>query len=207
MKIRRHFSISTRLEIGNHANFSDWINFLESGSETLEVGTSSSPATGRRLPAAGLLNIGPDGAPVIETVTAYEVRKQKEEELRQNDRVWGSKLRELEKRVSKNSLIFCITFVLSCWFDSRVTDILNFFIAFQFRRSLCFQYAASAFASQEEFNTKLEKLQSLVPQRRPNPCNNLSAKVAECYSSNPTQPLRCSEEVKQFAQCVERVRA
>jgi hypothetical protein len=107
-----------------------------------------------------------EGKPIIETVTAYQVRQQKEAELRKNDILWGNKLKDLEIR-----------------------------------------YATSAFASQEEFDSKLEKLKSLVPKIREVPCKSLSSKVAECYSSNPNQPLRCSEEVKHFAQCVEQARA
>jgi hypothetical protein len=40
------------------------------------------------------------GFPVVETVTAYEVRQQKDQELRQNDEFWTTKLRDLEARVS-----------------------------------------------------------------------------------------------------------
>lgn len=120
----------------------------------------------RYAETAGVLSVNREGKPIIETVTAYQVRQQKEAELRKNDILWGNKLKDLEIR-----------------------------------------YATSAFASQEEFDSKLEKLKSLVPKIREVPCKSLSSKVAECYSSNPNQPLRCSEEVKHFAQCVEQARA
>jgi len=58
----------------------------------------SQPQTSSQVPQQGLLNVGAKGFPVVETVTAYEVRRQKEEELRQNDEFWTSKLKDLEAR-------------------------------------------------------------------------------------------------------------
>jgi len=46
----------------------------------------------------GILNVGSKGIPVVETVGAYEVRQQKDHELRQNDEFWSVKLRDLEAR-------------------------------------------------------------------------------------------------------------
>ena len=65
--------------------------------------SKSSPAAGsssRNVQTAGILNLGLDGRPVIETVSAYQVRQQKEEEIRRNDQLWIGKLRELESKVS-----------------------------------------------------------------------------------------------------------
>jgi len=56
------------------------------------------PQTASQVPQQGLLNVGAKGFPVVETVTAYEVRQQKEAELRQNDEFWTSKLMDLEAR-------------------------------------------------------------------------------------------------------------
>lgn len=138
----------------------------ESGDENVQPVLPSGGQPQRYTETAGILSVNRDGKPIIETVTAYHVRQQKDAEIRNNDLLWGNKLKDLETR-----------------------------------------YASSAFASQEEFGTKLDKLKTLVPKVQEVPCKSLSSKVAECYSSNPNQPLRCSEEVKHFARCVEQAQA
>lgn len=42
--------------------------------------------------------------------------------------------------------------------------------------------------------------QTLASQKAP--CQDLKAKVVECYKKNPTQTLLCSAEVKEFLNCV-----
>lgn len=59
-----------------------------------------SSGAAQTIPPSGLLTAGSKGVPVIETVTAYEVRQQKDLEMRDNDVFWASKLKELEARVS-----------------------------------------------------------------------------------------------------------
>lgn len=68
------------------------------------VSPTAPPATAAQTaPPSGLLTAVGRGVPVIETVTAYEVRQEKDKELRENDAFWGRKLKELEARV--NSLL------------------------------------------------------------------------------------------------------
>uniref|UniRef100_A0A2M4C017 Putative head-elevated expression protein n=1 Tax=Anopheles marajoara TaxID=58244 RepID=A0A2M4C017_9DIPT len=42
---------------------------------------------------------------------------------------------------------------------------------------------------------------SAVRQQLP-PCQDLKAKVIECYRANPSETLRCANEVQQFTDCV-----
>uniref|UniRef100_A0A2M4CU74 Putative head-elevated expression protein n=1 Tax=Anopheles darlingi TaxID=43151 RepID=A0A2M4CU74_ANODA len=42
---------------------------------------------------------------------------------------------------------------------------------------------------------------STVRQQLP-PCQDLKAKVIECYRANPSETLRCANEVQQFTDCV-----
>ncbi|CAL8082619.1 unnamed protein product [Orchesella dallaii] len=119
-------------------------------------------AVAQTAPPSGLLTVGARGVPIIETITAYEVRQQKEQEIRDNDEFWGSKLKELEAR-----------------------------------------YVASAFVADAEFTKEVEKLDKLVPKPREPVCQDVSAKVAKCYSEHTKQPLKCSDVVKEFAVCVE----
>jgi len=119
--------------------------------------------TSSQVPQQGLLNVGMKGFPVVETVTAYEVRQQKEEELRQNDEFWTSKLKDLEAR-----------------------------------------YVAAAFAAEGVFNKELEKLDNLVPKPKEPVCQDYTHKVAQCYTENSSQALKCSAVVREFALCVER---
>lgn len=65
------------------------------------------------------------------------------------------------------------------------------------------QYVASAFVADAEFKREVEKLDKLVPKPKEPVCQHVSAKVAQCYSENGKQPLRCSDVVKEFAICVE----
>jgi len=128
------------------------------------VNPSPPPPTGGALtvPPSGLLTTGLRGVPILETVTAYEVRQQKDQEMRENDALWASKLKELEAR-----------------------------------------YVASAFVADAEFKKEVDKLDKLVPKPKEPVCQDVSAKVAQCYSANGKQPLRCSDVVKEFAICVE----
>lgn len=59
---------------------------------------------------------------MLETITAYEVRQQKDQEMRDNDVFWASKLKELEARVRTqfmliemniNKLFLLLNFVCS----------------------------------------------------------------------------------------------
>lgn len=34
------------------------------------------------------------------------------------------------------------------------------------------------------------------------PCQELKAKVVDCYKKNPTETLKCSDDVKEFLDCV-----
>jgi coiled-coil-helix-coiled-coil-helix domain-containing protein 3 len=52
-------------------------------------------------PQSYVLGFGASGQPTIETISALEVRKQKEEELKANDEFWRQKLREIEQRYVK----------------------------------------------------------------------------------------------------------
>lgn len=45
------------------------------------------------------LSVGRNNHEVLETVSALQVRKEKDEELRANDAFWRTKLKELEARV------------------------------------------------------------------------------------------------------------
>ena len=47
-----------------------------------------------------LLSVGSGGQQILETVSALQVRQEKEQEIIANDIYWGTKLRELEARVS-----------------------------------------------------------------------------------------------------------
>lgn len=71
-------------------------------------------------------------------------------------------------------------------------------------KSLFYQYVTSAFTSEQEFSSQLEKLRSLMPKQREPICRDISPKVADCYAANPTQVLKCSDLVKDFARCVEK---
>lgn len=62
---------------------------------------ATSGIVAQTVPPSGLLTAGTKGVPIVETITAYEVRQQKDQELRDNDAFWASKLKELEARVSK----------------------------------------------------------------------------------------------------------
>jgi len=128
------------------------------------VNPNPPPTTGgaQTVPSGGLLTTGARGVPILETITAYEVRQQKDQELRDNDAFWASKLKELEAR-----------------------------------------YVASAFVADAEFKKEVEKLDKLVPKPKEPVCQDVSAKVAQCYSEHGKQPLRCSDVVKEFAICVE----
>ncbi len=62
---------------------------------------------------------------------------------------------------------------------------------------------ASAFVADAEFKKEVDKLDKLVPKPKEPVCQDVSGKVAKCYSENAKQPLRCSDVVKEFAICVE----
>jgi len=64
----------------------------------------SAQATQTASPS-GLLTVGARGVPIIETITAYEVRQQKEQEIRDNDAFWASKLKELEARYVASAFV------------------------------------------------------------------------------------------------------
>ncbi len=64
---------------------------------------ATSGVVAQTVPPSGLLTVGAKGVPIVETITAYEVRQQKDLELRDNDAFWASKLKELEARVSNHS--------------------------------------------------------------------------------------------------------
>jgi len=129
-----------------------------------ESGQTLGPAVGTvPIPKDPLaLSVNTSGQQIFETVSAIQVRQEKDEELRQNDFIWRSKLKELEAR-----------------------------------------YVSSAFASDQEFNTELDKLEKLVPKKREPICRDLSLKVSECYATHPNQSLKCSEVVQEFSRCVE----
>jgi len=109
-----------------------------------------------------VLGFSGEGQTTIETVSALDVRKQKEAELRANDKFWREKLRDIEAR-----------------------------------------YIKAEFDAGEEFSKQLSKLSALVPEKGEEKCKVVSTKVAECYRAHPTETLKCSELVKQFAKCVE----
>jgi len=109
-----------------------------------------------------VLGFSGEGQTTIETVSALDVRKQKEVELRANDKFWREKLRDIEAR-----------------------------------------YIQAEFDAGEEFSKQLTKLSALVPEKGEEKCKVVSTKVAECYRAHPTETLKCSELVKQFAKCVE----
>merc|ERR1712013_210514 len=50
---------------------------------------------------------------------------------------------------------------------------------------------------------KVEELFRPAPQQEAaKPCKDMSLDVQSCYSSNPSQPLLCRDQVAQFSQCV-----
>jgi len=51
-----------------------------------------------------ILGFGRDGLPTIETISALEMRKQKEAELRENDKFWRGKLQDIEARYIKSEV-------------------------------------------------------------------------------------------------------
>lgn len=64
---------------------------------------------------------------------------------------------------------------------------------------------AEVLSAEEEFRRKLAALEKLNPGKKEDKCKDFSVKVAECYSNHPTQLLRCSKQVKDFAECAYRV--
>jgi len=60
---------------------------------------------------------------------------------------------------------------------------------------------AEVLAAEQRFKQKLEELEKLAPKKKEDRCKDISAKVAECYATHPTQTLRCAETVREFAQC------
>merc|ERR1712156_1145602 len=49
---------------------------------------------------------------------------------------------------------------------------------------------------------KVEELFRPAPQQEAaKPCKDMSLNVQSCYSSNPSQPLLCRDQVAQFSQC------
>lgn len=69
---------------------------------------ATSGVVAQTVPPSGLLTAGAKGVPIVETITAYEVRQQKDLELRDNDAFWASKLKELEARVSSRLYSYLI---------------------------------------------------------------------------------------------------
>lgn len=56
----------------------------------------------------------------------------------------------------------------------------------------------SAYISETEKRVNKDKCGQICPQNE--------REVIDCYHSNKSQPLKCSQEVKSFRQCVQQVR-
>lgn len=116
------------------------------------------------------------------TMTAMQVRKEKEAELMKNDQYWANRLKNQEAEFLKNSKIMekefseTVSWTWQC--ESDVTRI-----------SLQVSDVKKRFAQ--------PSLASQLP-----PCQDLKSKIVECYRKNPTETLKCAEVVSNFLDCV-----
>lgn len=59
----------------------------------------------------------------------------------------------------------------------------------------------------DEFNHSVQELECKIKPLQQSPiCHDKQSKVLECYKLHKQQPLKCSQEVKDFAQCVQSAR-
>lgn len=59
----------------------------------------------------------------------------------------------------------------------------------------------------DEFNRSAEDVvKQITPLQQSPLCSEVQAKVLECYKANKQQPLKCSQEVKEFVACVQAAR-
>eukprot|EP00095_Tigriopus_kingsejongensis_P008198 maker-scaffold895_size84271-snap-gene-0.22 protein:Tk08198 transcript:maker-scaffold895_size84271-snap-gene-0.22-mRNA-1 annotation:"coiled-coil-helix-coiled-coil-helix domain-containing protein mitochondrial" len=113
--------------------------------------------------------VGP--APIIQYVgdpslSALKVRAEKEEELRQVEDYWQSRLRETRNHQLKATAI-----------------------------------------NEENFHSTIEAVERLFLKSRQSPiCQEAKHAVLQCYKQNPKQSLKCSQEVRNFAQCIDSAR-
>lgn len=103
------------------------------------------------------------------TITALEVRRQKEQELRNNDLYWAKRLAQLEQTLQKTNSI------LEKEYNAAVDDVRS-------------------------------RFQNAAPQHQLPPCKDFKEKLIACYKQNPNETLKCSQQVADFMQCVDRHR-
>lgn len=59
----------------------------------------------------------------------------------------------------------------------------------------------------EKFSSDLSGLEQKYLKKRYEPvCQEAEQKVLNCYIINKSQPLKCSNEVKEYSQCVKKIR-
>lgn len=103
------------------------------------------------------------------TITAMQVRKEKEAELFANDQYWGERLKKQEDEFLKNNKI------LEKEFNDTIGEVKN-------------RFKHSAFANQAP------------------PCQEFKSRIIDCYRKNPTETLKCANEVQEFMNCINRAR-
>jgi len=69
------------------------------------------------------------------------------------------------------------------------------------------KFADKVKATEEQFNTAAEEVQRKYRHRHTAPvCEQARSIVTQCYTENPNQTLKCSQEVKKFIECVNQSR-
>ncbi|KAL7046243.1 hypothetical protein ACKWTF_002522 [Chironomus riparius] len=103
------------------------------------------------------------------TITAMQVRKEKEAELLANDQYWGERLKKQEDEFLRNNKI------LEKEFNDTIAEVKN-------------RFKHSSFANQAP------------------PCQEFKSRIIDCYRKNPTETLKCANEVQDFMNCINRAR-
>lgn len=125
------------------------------------------------------------------TMSALEVRRQKEEELRKNDDYWQARLKKQEQDLQKTAALLEKEYNETVQF---VEIFLPHLDEFHLKPITCLFY---------QFDQVRKRFENSAPQYKLPPCKEVKAKVVECYKSNANQTLNCSDVVADFENCVQ----